>query len=81
MKFFNKQALAFAVVGALASGNALAAANISTANTVYAKEIAMPAVATTSTTTSCATRASSWSARPRWLLPSPRPSATPPTAR
>lgn len=46
MKFFNKQALAFAVVGALASGNALAAANISTANTVYAKEIAMPAVLT-----------------------------------
>lgn len=46
MKFFNKQALAFAVVGALASGNALAAANISTANTVYAKEIAMPATLT-----------------------------------
>ena len=46
MKFFNKQALAFAVVGALASGNALAGAQINTANTVYAKEIAMPATLT-----------------------------------
>jgi hypothetical protein len=46
MKFFNKQVLAFAIVGALASGNALAAAQISTANTVYAKEIAMPATLT-----------------------------------
>lgn len=46
MKFFNKQALAFAVVGALASGNALAGAQINTTSNVYAKEIAMPAVLT-----------------------------------
>lgn len=44
MKFFNKQALAFAVVGALASGNALAAnAQIQTTSTTYAKEIVLPA--------------------------------------
>lgn len=46
MKFFNKQTLAFAVVGALAAGNASAGAVINTANTVYAKEIAMPATLT-----------------------------------
>lgn len=46
MKFFNKKVLAFAVVGALASGSALAGAQINTANTVYAKEIAMPATLT-----------------------------------
>ncbi|UWX04310.1 hypothetical protein H1235_03480 [Pseudoxanthomonas sp. NC8] len=46
MKFFNKQVLAAAVVGVLASGNALAKAEIDTAATVYAKEIAMPATLT-----------------------------------
>lgn len=46
MKFFNKQTLAFAIVGALAAGNASAGAVINTANTVYAKEIAMPATLT-----------------------------------
>lgn len=42
MKFFNKQTLALAIVGALASSNALSANLIQTANTVYAKEIKMP---------------------------------------
>lgn len=43
MKFFNKQALAFAIVGALASANALAAkADIKSTATVYAQEIALP---------------------------------------
>lgn len=42
MKFFNKQTLAFAIVGALASGNALSADLIQTTNTIYAKEIQMP---------------------------------------
>ena len=47
MKFFNKQALAFAIVGALASGNALAAqAAIQTTSTTYAKEIVLPKVFT-----------------------------------
>lgn len=47
MKFFNKQTLAFAIVGALASGNALAAqAAIQTTSTTYAKEIALPATFT-----------------------------------
>lgn len=43
MKFFNKQTLAFAIVGALASGSALAGAEIQTANTIFAKEIGLPA--------------------------------------
>lgn len=42
MKFFNKQTLALAIVGALASSNALSANLIQTANTIYAKEIKMP---------------------------------------
>lgn len=42
MKFFNKQTLALAIVGALASSNALSANLIQTSNTVYAKEIKMP---------------------------------------
>ncbi len=43
MKFFNKQTLAFAIVGALATGNALAAsADIKSESTIYAKEIALP---------------------------------------
>ncbi len=46
MKFMNKKVLAAAVVGLLASGNALAAAEIQTANTIYAKEIALPATLT-----------------------------------
>lgn len=44
MKFFNKQTLAFAIVGALASGSAMSADLIQTSNTIYAKEIKMPAV-------------------------------------
>lgn len=43
MKFFNKQTLAFAIVGALASGNALSANLIQTTSTTYAKEIVLPA--------------------------------------
>lgn len=46
MKFINKKVLAVAVLGALASGNALADAEIQTTNTVYAKEIALPAALT-----------------------------------
>lgn len=46
MKFMNKKVLAAAVVGVLASGNALAAAEIQSANTVYAKEIALPTTLT-----------------------------------
>lgn len=46
MKFINKKVLAVAVLGALASGNALADAEIQSANTVYAKEIALPATLT-----------------------------------
>ncbi len=42
MKFMNKKVLAAAVVGLLASGNALAAAEIQTSSTIYAKEIALP---------------------------------------
>lgn len=46
MKFMNKKVLAAAVVGLLASGNALAAAEIQSANTIYAKEIALPTALT-----------------------------------
>ena len=46
MKFINKSVLAVAVVGALVSGNAMAKAEILTSNTVYAKEIALPATLT-----------------------------------
>ncbi|MGE4459815.1 MAG: hypothetical protein AB7D31_11210 [Stenotrophomonas sp.] len=49
MKFINKKVLAVAVLGALASGNALAAAEIQTNNTVFAKEIALPATLTVPT--------------------------------
>ena len=49
MKFFNKKVLAAAVVGVLVSGNALAAAEIQTANTVFAREIALPATLTVPT--------------------------------
>ena len=43
MKFINKSVLAVAVVGALVSGNAMAQAEIQAVNTVYAKEIRLPA--------------------------------------
>ncbi len=42
MKFFNKTILAAAVVGALASGNAIAAAQINVDDLVFAKEIVTP---------------------------------------
>lgn len=42
MKFFNKQVLAAAIVGALASGNALADAEIDVTAAVFAEEIALP---------------------------------------
>jgi hypothetical protein len=42
MKFFNKQVLAAAIIGVLASGNALAQAEIDTDDLVYASEIAVP---------------------------------------
>lgn len=42
MKFFNKQVLAAAIVGVLASGNALADAQIDVTAAVFAEEIALP---------------------------------------